>query len=74
MTVQVGHDVSFRDISSGSQDSFRLVPAGEGNVAHKLLAEDSPVARALIGHERGETVSVVLPRGIRQLLITAVTP
>ena len=73
MTVQVGHDVSFRDISSGSQDSFRLVPVGEGDIPHKLLAEDSPVARALIGHAQGETVSVILPRGTRQLLITGVT-
>lgn len=72
MTVQVGHDVSFRDISSGSHDSFRLVPIGEGDVAHRRLAEDSPVARALIGHACGETVNVALPRGTRKLLITAV--
>jgi transcription elongation factor GreA len=73
MTVRVGHDVSFRDVSSGSQDSFRLVPIGKGNVADRLLAEDSPVARALLGHEQGDTVSVILPRGTRQLVITGVT-
>ena len=73
MTVQLGHDVSFRDVASGSEESFRLVPNGEGDVAHRLLSADSPVARALLGREPGDTVSVHVPRGTRQLLITAVT-
>jgi transcription elongation factor GreA len=73
MTVELGHDVRFRDVNTGSEERFRLVPTGEGDVAQRLLAADSPVARALIGHGAGDTVKVHLPRGTRQLLITAVT-
>jgi transcription elongation factor GreA len=72
MTIQLGSDVSFRDVRSGAEESFRLVPTGQGDVAHRLLAADSPVARALLGHTKGETVSVHVPSGVRQLLITQI--
>jgi len=42
-------------------------------VAHHMLAADSPVGRALLGHEPGETVEVMVPTGTRRLLITAVS-
>jgi transcription elongation GreA/GreB family factor len=72
MTVDLGCDVSFRDVKQGSEESFRVVPIGQGDVAHRLLASDSPVARALMGHQPGDTVEVHLPRGTRRLLITQV--
>ena len=72
MTVDLGCNVSFRDVKQGSEESFRLVPIGQSDVAHRMLAADSPVGRALIGHEPGETVEVHVPTGIRRLLITAV--
>jgi len=73
MTVDLGLDVSFRDVKSGAEESFHLVPAGQSDVAHRMLAADSPVGRALLGHEEGETVKVVVPTGTRSLLITAVS-
>ena len=72
MTVDLGRDVSFRDVGSGAEENFRLVPTGEGDVAHRMLAADSPVGRALLGHETGETVEVHVPSGTRRLLITGV--
>ncbi|HKN93060.1 MAG TPA: GreA/GreB family elongation factor [Thermoleophilaceae bacterium] len=72
MTVDLGLDVSFRDVKSGAEESFHLVPAGRSDVAHRMLAADSPVGRALLGHEPGETVEVHVPTGTRRLLITAV--
>jgi transcription elongation factor GreA len=72
MTVDLGCNVSFRDVKHGSEESFRLVPTGQSDVAHRMLAADSPVGRALIGHEPGDTVEVHAPRGIRRLLITGV--
>jgi transcription elongation factor GreA len=74
MTAELGRDVRFRDVRIGSEEGFRLVPTGQGDVHKRLLAVDSPVARALMGHGAGDTVSVHLPRGMRQLLITAVLP
>ncbi|HEX6458304.1 MAG TPA: GreA/GreB family elongation factor [Thermoleophilaceae bacterium] len=73
MTVDLGLDVSFRDVRSGAEESFRLVPTGEGDVAHRMLAADSPVGRALLGHAAGDTVEVHVPSGTRRLVITGVT-
>ncbi len=72
MTVDLGLDVSFRDVKSGAEESFHLVAPGRSDVAHRMLAADSPVGRALIGHEPGDTVEVQVPTGTRRLLITAV--
>jgi transcription elongation factor GreA len=72
MTVDLGLEVSFRDVKSGAEESFHLVAPGQSDVAHRMLAADSPVGRALLGHEPGETVQVVVPTGTRSLLITAV--
>ena len=73
MTVDLGVEVSFRDVKSGAEESFHLVPPGKSDVAHRMLAADSPVGRALLGHEPGETVEVQVPSGTRRLLITGVT-
>jgi transcription elongation GreA/GreB family factor len=72
MTIVLGADVSFRDVKSGAEESFHLVGPGKSDVAHRMLAADSPVGRALLGHEPGETVEVQVPSGKRRLLITAV--
>jgi transcription elongation factor GreA len=72
MTVDLGCAVSFRDVKQGSEESFRLVPTGQSDVAHRMLAADSPVGRALMGHVLGDTVEVHVPSGTRRLLITQV--
>lgn len=54
--------VRLRD-DAGSETAWRIVGPDESDArAHKLSAA-SPLARALLGKEAGDTVSVELPRG-----------
>ncbi len=62
-SVQVGMAVSFTDESSGRQDTFTIVGAAEANSADRKLSNESPVGRALLGKQAGDTVSVQLPNG-----------
>ena len=70
--VSVGVRVHVKDQKSGDSRKFQIVGATEAEPPDKL-SNESPVGRALIGHKRGETVSVQVPRGpARKLKITKI--
>jgi transcription elongation factor GreA len=61
--VQVGTAVKVKDGSSGKSVTYTIVGSTEANPAEKKLSNESPVGRALIGHGKGDKVSVQLPNG-----------
>jgi transcription elongation factor GreA len=68
--VQVGSAVHVKDGHSGKTDVYTIVGATEADPGQRKLSNESPVGRALIGHGKGETVSVQLPNGkARELTI-----
>ncbi len=71
--VQVGSIVHVKDESTGKSTKFTIVGSAEARPAENRLSNESPVGKALIGHRRGETVSVQVPRGpARTLKITKI--
>jgi transcription elongation factor GreA len=70
--VNVGVTVHVKDQKSGDSKKFRLVGAAEAQPPDKL-SNESPVGKALIGHKRGDVVTVEVPRGPkRKLKITKI--
>jgi transcription elongation factor GreA len=70
--VNVGVTVHVKDQKSGDSRKFRLVGAAEAQPPDKL-SNESPVGKALIGHRRGDVVTVEVPRGPkRKLKITKI--
>jgi transcription elongation factor GreA len=70
--VNVGVTVHVKDQKSGDSRKFRLVGAAEAQPPDKL-SNESPVGKALIGHKRGDVVTVEVPRGPkRKLKITKI--
>ena len=70
--VNVGVTVHVKDQKSGDSKKFQLVGAAEAQPPDKL-SNESPVGKALIGHKRGDVVSVEVPRGPkRKLKITKI--
>jgi transcription elongation factor GreA len=68
--VGVGTAVKVKDDSTGKSETYKIVGSTEANPGEKKLSNESPVGRALIGHGKGETVSVQLPNGrARELTI-----
>jgi transcription elongation factor GreA len=71
--VSVGVTVHVKDQKTDKSTKYKIVGSAEANPAEAKLSNESPVGNALIGHKRGETVSVPVPRGpARKLKITKI--
>ncbi len=70
--VAFGSTVEFRDETSGKTQTFTLVGSHEASPSEGKLSSESPIAKALVGHRVGDTVTVALPRGERRLAIITV--
>ena len=70
--VNVGVTVHVKDQKSGDSRKFQVVGAAEAQPPDKL-SNESPVGKALVGHKRGDVVTVEVPRGPkRKLKITKI--
>ena len=71
--VQIGSVVHVKDEKTGKSQKFTVVGSAEANPAEMRLSNESPVGRALIGHKRGEVVTIKVPKGpARKLKITKI--
>ncbi len=71
--VQIGSVVHVKDEKTGKSQKFTIVGSAEANPTAQRLSNESPVGKALLGHKRGEIVSVQVPRGpARKLKITKI--
>ena len=71
-TVSHGATVTWTDRSSGRAQTYRIVSPHEARPGEGTLSAQSPVARALVGHRKGEVVEVQTPAGPRQLEIVSI--
>ena len=72
-TVTVGVLVHVKDQKTDKSTKFKIVGSAEADPAEQRLSNESPVGKALIGHKRGDVVSVPVPRGpARKLKITKI--
>ena len=71
--VSVGTTVHVKDQQTEKSVKYRIVDSAEANPSEAKLSNESPVGKALLGHKRGEIVSVPVPRGpARKLKITKI--
>ena len=71
--VSIGATVHVKDQKTDKSTKFKIVGSAEANPSENRLSNESPVGRALLGHKRGETVTVPVPRGpARKLKITKI--
>jgi transcription elongation factor GreA len=71
--VSVGVTVHVKDQKTEKSTKFRIVGSAEADPSENKLSNESPVGKALLGHKRGETVTVPVPRGpARKLKITKI--
>ena len=67
-SVGVGVLVHVKDQKSGESKKFHIVGSAEANLAEQKLSNESPIGRALLGHKRGDVVTVDTPRGPKKKL------
>ena len=61
--AKLGDTIVLRDLSSGKELSYTLVDPREANPAKGKLSIASPLGKAILGKESGQTVQVVAPAG-----------
>ncbi len=69
--VAFGSSVRVRDQEGGEQ-TWTIVSSHDASPSEGKLSAESPVASALLGRSVGETASVALPKGTRELTILSV--
>jgi len=69
--VGVGTIVHVKD-EAGKSTKYTIVGSAEASPGEMKLSNESPVGKALLGHKRGEQVTVATPKGKRSLKITKI--
>ncbi|GLS12902.1 MULTISPECIES: transcription elongation factor GreA [Hydrogenophaga] len=70
--VVFGATVDLEDEDSGTTVTYQIVGEDEADLKQGLINISSPIARALIGKEEGDTAEVQAPGGVRRYEIVAV--
>ncbi|HWA23409.1 MAG TPA: transcription elongation factor GreA [Caulobacterales bacterium] len=70
--VKFGATVKLQDEDSGEKRTYKIVGEDEADVRAGKVSITSPVARALIGKEKGDVVEVSAPGGVKAFEILKV--
>ena len=71
--VVFGATVELEDEDSGDTVKYQIVGEDEADLNRGLINISSPIARALIGKEEGDTAEVQAPGGIRRYEVVGVS-
>jgi transcription elongation factor GreA len=62
-TIKFGATVTLSDEDTGDTVKYKIVGDGESNVKDGKISLGSPIARAMIGKSKGDSIEVTTPRG-----------
>lgn len=72
-TVQLLSKVKVMNLNVKREMTFQIVPESEADFSKGLLAATTPIAKALIGHGKGETVEAKVPSGVMKFQILEIS-
>lgn len=64
--IVFGATVELEDVESGDTVTYQIVGEDEADIKLNKISVSSPMARALIGKQAGDTANVQAPSGVRQ--------
>jgi transcription elongation factor GreA len=65
----LGSSVKVLDLDKDEEITYKLVTSEEADVANGCISTTSPIGRALLGKQVGDTVKFQIPGGVRELEI-----
>jgi transcription elongation factor GreA len=71
-SVKFGATVKLADDDSGEEKTYQIVGETEADIENGLLNIRSPLARALIGKEEGDSVDVRTPGGVKSYEVLSI--
>ena len=72
--VGLGSTVVVLDLNKDEEVTYKLLTSEEADVAKGRISTTSPIGRALLGKQVGDTVKVMIPGGIREMEIIQLSP
>ena len=72
-SVQLLSKVKVKNLANKMVMNFQIVPESEADFSKGLLAATTPIAKALIGHGKGETVEAKVPSGVMKFEILEIS-
>jgi transcription elongation factor GreA len=67
--AEMGSTLVLRNLGSGAETCYTLVPASEANASQGRISVESPVGKALLGRTIGEEVEVTAPSSVLRFRI-----
>ena len=61
--INVGNTVKLHDLDTGEYFTYTLVSPREVNPSKNRISNLSPIGKAIIGHNQGDTVEIMVPAG-----------
>ena len=72
-SVQLLSKVKVRNLANKMEMHFQIVPESEADFSKGLLAATTPIAKALLGHIKGDTVEAKVPSGVMKFEILEIS-
>lgn len=70
--VSIGKTVVFQELPDGEEEEYTIVGSAEADPFTGKISNDSPIAKALIGHRLNDEVSIATPDGEMNVKIVSV--
>ena len=70
--VGLGKTVTFRELPDEEPETYTIVGSAEADPLEGRISNDSPIAKALIGHKTGDEVTIDTPGGEMKVVIEKV--
>ncbi|MGF3141299.1 transcription elongation factor GreA [Facklamia sp. P13064] len=70
--VTLGRTVTFNELPDGPEEAYTIVGSAEADPMEYKISNDSPMAKALLGHKVGDKVTIETPGGSFDVEITKV--
>ena len=68
-TVGIGNTVCIKYVDDDEEDEYKIVGSQEANPFESKISNESPIAKALMGHKVGDIVSVDSPNGSYEIKV-----
>ena len=71
--VTIGCTVTVTSVEDGKTSfTFKIVGSQEANPMHRIISEESPFGKALLGKKEGDTAEVEAPNGTKAYTVTKI--
>ena len=70
--VSVGKTITYTEVGTDDPLTYTIVGSDESDPLNGKISNDSPIAQALLGKKKGETVSITTPGGQFDVVINNV--